>query len=72
MEQMLQSEESPLLSVGGNPAWVFPPEFIKEDLAPQGSVRNAVRTTDVTGKIFYPLSNDSKIAIIRVINSSIL
>ena len=56
---------SPLLSVGGGPAWVFSPHFIKEDLDPQSSISNMVRTIGVLGKISCPLSENGEIAIME-------
>ena len=51
--------------MGGSPVQVFPPLFIEEDLAPQGSVWDAVGTTGASGTISHPLSKDGKIAIIE-------
>ena len=44
---------------------MFFPHFIKEDLGPQSSVSNAVKTTSVPGKDFHPLSKDGEIAIME-------
>ena len=51
--------------MGGSPAWVLSPQFIEEDLTPQSSVSNVVRTTGVLGEISHPLPKDGKIAIIE-------
>ena len=49
--------------MGSGPAQVFSPYFVKEDLSPQSSVSNVVRTNGVPGEISLPLSKDGEIAV---------
>ena len=53
------------MPVGGSPACVFSPQFVKEDLTPQSSVSNLVGTTDVLDKISCSLPKAGKIVIIK-------
>ena len=44
-----------ILPVGSGPAWVFPPQFIEEDLTQQSPVCDSVGTTGVSGEFLHPL-----------------
>ena len=48
----------------GGPGWVFPLQFIEEDLISESPVYHSVGKTGASGEFLHPLPKDGEIAII--------